>query len=47
MFSSFAVAVTVCFFGAGIIVGALAERARTDAGIARIPYDTEHPAKAR
>ena len=45
--SSFAVALTVCFFAAVTIVVALAARARANAGIARVLYGTEHPAKTR
>ena len=47
MLSSFALAATVCFCAGAIIVVALAARARTDATIARVLYDTEHPAKTR
>jgi hypothetical protein len=45
--SSFVFALTVCSFVGAIIVVALAARARTDASIARVLYDTEHPAKMR
>lgn len=47
MLSSLAVALTICFFAGAIIVVALAARAQTDASIARVLYDTEHPAKTR
>jgi hypothetical protein len=47
MLSSFAVALTLCFFAGAIIVVALAARARTTDSIARVLYDTEHPAKTR
>jgi cbb3-type cytochrome oxidase subunit 3 len=47
MLSSFAVVLTICFLAGLIIVLALAARARTDDSIARVLYDTEHPAKTR
>jgi len=45
MFSSFTLAVTLCFVAGTIIVMALASRAGADDSIARILYDTEHPKK--
>ncbi|HTG99212.1 MAG TPA: hypothetical protein VL882_03035 [Vicinamibacterales bacterium] len=47
MLSSFALAVTICFFAGTIIVVALAARAGADGSIARVLYDTEHPKKTR
>jgi hypothetical protein len=47
MFSSFALAATICFFAGTIIVVALAARAGVDSSIARVLYDTEHPKKTR
>ena len=47
MFSSFAIALTLCFAAGALIVVALAARARTDASIARVLYDTEHPGRTR
>jgi hypothetical protein len=47
MLSSFAVALTICFFAGAIIVVALGARARADDSIAQVLYDTEHPAKTR
>ncbi len=47
MFSSFGFAVAICFgTGIAIIVG-LGVRMRSNAGIARVLYDTEHPGRAR
>jgi hypothetical protein len=47
MFSSFALAATLCF-GVGIfIVFTLAAKAGRDQSIARILYDAEHPEKTR
>jgi hypothetical protein len=47
MFSSLAVVLTACLFAGAILVVALAARARSDDTIARVLYDTEHPAKRR
>jgi hypothetical protein len=47
MLSSFALAVTICFFAGTIIFVALAARAGADGSIARVLYDTEHPNKVR
>lgn len=47
MLSSFAAAVTIGFVAGTIIVIALAVRARADATIARVLYDTEHPTRTR
>jgi len=47
MFSSFGLAVTLCFVAGTIIVVALASRAKSDDSIARVLYDTEHPKKSR
>ncbi len=47
MLSSSVVALTICLLAGVIIVVALATRARTDANIARVLYDAEHPAKKR
>ena len=47
MFSSIALAATVCFVAGTLIVIALAARAKADGGIARVLYDTEHPQKTR
>lgn len=47
MLSSFSIAVAICFFGGAIILVALAARARTDHGVARVLYDTERPARTR
>jgi hypothetical protein len=47
MFSSFALAATVCFVAGTIIVVALGARAGADDSIARVLYDTEHPKKTR
>ena len=47
MLSSLAVALTLCVFAATILAVALAARARPADSIARVLYDTEHPAKTR
>jgi hypothetical protein len=47
MLSSFAFALTLCFFAGAIIVVALTARARRDDSIARVLRDTEHPAQKR
>lgn len=47
MLSSFAAAVTICFFAGTIMVLALVARARADDTIARVLHDTEHPTETR
>jgi hypothetical protein len=47
MFSSFALAVTICFVAGTVLTLALAARAKGDSSIARVLYDTEHPKKTR
>jgi hypothetical protein len=47
MFSSFAIALTICLAVGVVIVIALAARARSDDSIARVLYDAEHPEKTR
>jgi hypothetical protein len=45
MFSSFALAATICFVAGTLIVIALAARAGADGSVARVLYDAEHPRK--
>ena len=45
MFSSFAVAATICFVAGTIIVLALLARGGANDSIARVLYETEHPKK--
>jgi len=47
MFSSFALAATLCFAAGTVIVVALIGRAGASDSIARVLYDTEHPKKTR
>jgi hypothetical protein len=47
MFSSFTLAVMLCFVAGIIIVISLAARAEGDSSIARVLYDAEHPEKTR
>jgi hypothetical protein len=47
MLSSFAAALTICFFAGTVVVLTLAARARADDSVARLLYDTEHPPKTR
>jgi hypothetical protein len=45
MFSSFAIALTICLGVGTVIVIALAARAKSDVSIARVLYEAEHPEK--
>ena len=45
MFSSLALAVTICFVAGTMIVVVFAGRAKANDSIARLLYDTEHPKK--
>ena len=47
MFSSFALAATICFVAGTILVVALLGRTRANDSIARVLYDTEHPKKTQ
>jgi hypothetical protein len=47
MFSSFALAATICFVAGTFIVIALIGRSGANDSIARVLYDTEHPKKTR
>ncbi len=47
MFSSFTLAVTICFVAGTLIVVALKARTKSDDSIARVLYETEHPKKTR